>query len=136
MPSDSGIGTDNNSTSDRGEKAGGPGGLAGVVGMPPGSGVLMPGVMGSAMGAGLGLNSRGRRRHSSSVLLEHPSPTPSPLGARSSPDPRRPHPATPASSLVGHKEGEPGVALDGLGQARGEDVQGLVDLGLDLDQVS
>ncbi|XP_046875778.1 histone-lysine N-methyltransferase ASH1L isoform X2 [Hypomesus transpacificus] len=104
VPSDSGIGTDNNSTSDRGEKAGGPGGLAGVVGMPPGSGVLMPGVMGSAMGAGLGLNSRGRRRHSSSVLLEHPSPTPSPLGARSSPDPRRPHPATPASSLVSHKE--------------------------------
>ncbi|XP_056154274.1 histone-lysine N-methyltransferase ASH1L [Lampris incognitus] len=105
VPSDSGIGTDNNSTSDRGEKAGGAGGLGGV-GMPPGigSGLLMPGVMGSAMGPGMGLNSRGRRRHSSSVLLEHPSPSPSPLGARSSPDARRPHPAAPGSSLMGHKE--------------------------------
>lgn len=105
VPSDSGIGTDNNSTSDRGEKAGGAGSLGGV-GMPPGmgSGLLMPGVMGSAIGPGVGLNSRGKRRHSSSVLLEHPSPSPSPLGVRSSPDPRRPHPAAPASSLVGHKE--------------------------------
>ncbi|KAM3858401.1 histone-lysine N-methyltransferase ASH1L [Diretmus argenteus] len=105
VPSDSGIGTDNNSTSDRGEKAGGAGGL-GAIGMPPGmgSGLLMPGVMGSTVGPGVGLNSRGRRRHSSSVLLEHPSPSPSPLGARSSPDPRRPHPAAPTSSLLGHKE--------------------------------
>uniref|UniRef100_A0A9J7ZKC1 Ash1 (absent, small, or homeotic)-like (Drosophila) n=1 Tax=Cyprinus carpio carpio TaxID=630221 RepID=A0A9J7ZKC1_CYPCA len=68
VPSDSGIGTDNNSTSDRGEKAG------------------------------------SRRRHSSSVLLERPSPTPSPLGARASPDTRRPHPAAPSPALVGHKE--------------------------------
>ncbi|XP_034561076.1 histone-lysine N-methyltransferase ASH1L isoform X1 [Notolabrus celidotus] len=104
VPSDSGIGTDNNSTSDRGEKAGGAGGLGGI-GMPHGmgSGLLMPGVIGSAMAPGAGLNSRGRRRHSA-VLMEHPSPSPSPHGARSSPDPRRPHPAAPTSSLMGHKE--------------------------------
>lgn len=104
VPSDSGIGTDNNSTSDRGEKAGGVGGLGGI-GMPTGigSGLLMPGVIGSAMGPGVGLNSRGRRRHSA-VLMEHPSPSPSPQGARSSPDPRRPHPAAPASSIMGHKD--------------------------------
>ncbi|KAM9414929.1 histone-lysine N-methyltransferase ASH1L isoform 3-T7 [Salvelinus alpinus] len=97
VPSDSGIGTDNNSTSDRGEKACG-------MGMPPGmaSGLLMPGVMGSAVGVGVGLNPHGGLRHSSSVLLEHPSP--SPLGVRSSPDPCRPHPAAPPSALVGHKE--------------------------------
>uniref|UniRef100_A0A672P6V4 Histone-lysine N-methyltransferase ASH1L-like n=1 Tax=Sinocyclocheilus grahami TaxID=75366 RepID=A0A672P6V4_SINGR len=41
---------------------------------------------------------------SSSVLLERPSPTPSPLGARASPDTRRPHPAVPSPALVGHKE--------------------------------
>nr|XP_040043729.1 histone-lysine N-methyltransferase ASH1L isoform X1 [Gasterosteus aculeatus aculeatus]XP_040043730.1 histone-lysine N-methyltransferase ASH1L isoform X1 [Gasterosteus aculeatus aculeatus] len=101
VPSDSGIGTDNNSTSDRGEKAGG----LGVIGMPTGmgGGLLMPGVIGSALGPGVGLNSRGRRRHSA-VLMEHPSPAPSPQGARSSPDPRRPHPAAPASSLIGHKD--------------------------------
>uniref|UniRef100_A0A3Q3JCN0 AWS domain-containing protein n=1 Tax=Monopterus albus TaxID=43700 RepID=A0A3Q3JCN0_MONAL len=104
VPSDSGIGTDNNSTSDRGEKAGGAVGLGGL-GMPPGmaSGLLMPGVIGSALGPGVGLNSRGRRRHST-VLMEHPSPSPSPHGTRSSPDPRRPHSAAPASSLMGHKE--------------------------------
>lgn len=104
VPSDSGIGTDNNSTSDRGEKAGGAGNLGGI-GIPPGmgSGLLLPGVMGSVVGPGVGLNSRGRRRHSA-VLMEHPSPSPSPHGARSSPDPRRPHPAAPASSLMGHKE--------------------------------
>lgn len=104
VPSDSGIGTDNNSTSDRGEKAGGAGGLGGI-GIAPGigSGLLMPGVIGSAMGPGMGLNSRGRRRHSA-VLMEHPSPSPSPHGTRSSPDPRRPHPAAPPSSLIGHKE--------------------------------
>lgn len=104
VPSDSGIGTDNNSTSDRGEKAGGAGGLGGI-GMPAGlgSGLLMPGVMGSALGPGVALNSRGRRRHSA-VLMEHPSPSPSPHGARSSPDPRRSHTAAPASSLMGHKE--------------------------------
>lgn len=103
VPSDSGIGTDNNSTSDRGEKAGGPG--LGGIGMPPGmgSGLLMQGVISSALGPGMGLNSRGRRRHSA-ALVEHPSPSPSPHGARSSPDPRRPHPAASASSLVGHKE--------------------------------
>uniref|UniRef100_A0A3Q1I6Q4 Ash1 (absent, small, or homeotic)-like (Drosophila) n=1 Tax=Anabas testudineus TaxID=64144 RepID=A0A3Q1I6Q4_ANATE len=103
VPSDSGIGTDNNSTSDRGEKAGGAG--LGGIGMPPGMGsaLLMPGVMSSALGPGMGLNSRGRRRHSA-ALIEHPSPSPSPHGARSSPDPRRPHPAAPASSLIGHKE--------------------------------
>lgn len=105
VPSDSGIGTDNNSTSDRGEKAGGAGGL-GAIGMPHGmgSGLLMPGVMGSAMGPGVGLNSRGRRRQSSTFPLEHPSASPSPHGVRSSPDPRRPHPAAPATSLMGHKE--------------------------------
>ncbi|KAM8884471.1 histone-lysine N-methyltransferase ASH1L isoform 1-T1 [Synchiropus picturatus] len=104
VPSDSGIGTDNNSTSDRGEKAGGAGGLSGL-GMPLGlgSGLLMPGVISSSMGAGMSVTSRGRRRHSA-VLLEHPSPSPSPHGARSSPDPRRPHPAAPPSSLLGHKE--------------------------------
>lgn len=104
VPSDSGIGTDNNSTSDRGEKAGGAGGL-GAIGMPSGmgSGLLMPGVMGSALGPGVALNSRGRRRHSA-VIMEHPSPSPSPHGARSSPDPRRSHTAAPASSLIGHKE--------------------------------
>lgn len=103
VPSDSGIGTDNNSTSDRGEKAGGTG--LGGIGLPPGlgSGLLMPGVISSTLGPGMGLNSRGRRRHSG-VLIEHPSPSPSPHGARSSPDPRRPHPAAPASSLLGHKE--------------------------------
>lgn len=104
VPSDSGIGTDNNSTSDRGEKAGGAGGLGGM-GMPAGrgGGLLMPGVMGSALGPGVALNSRGRRRHSA-VLLEHPSPSPSPHGARSSSDLRRSHAAAPASSLLGHKE--------------------------------
>ncbi|XP_017278982.1 histone-lysine N-methyltransferase ASH1L isoform X2 [Kryptolebias marmoratus] len=102
VPSDSGIGTDNNSTSDRGEKAGGTGGLS-AIGMPAGMGLLMPGVMGSAIAPGMGLNSRGRRRHSA-VLMEHPSPSPSPHGARSSPDPRRPHPTAPTSSLLGHKE--------------------------------
>ncbi|KTF95446.1 hypothetical protein cypCar_00018437 [Cyprinus carpio] len=105
VPSDSGIGTDNNSTSDRGEKAGSASGLAGVgVSQGMASGLLMPGVIGPAMGAGMGLSSRGRRRHSSSVHLEHPSPTPSPLGARASPDTRRPHPAAPSPALVGHKE--------------------------------
>ncbi|KAJ4927794.1 hypothetical protein JOQ06_015596, partial [Pogonophryne albipinna] len=101
VPSDSGIGTDNNSTSDRGEKAGGLGGI----GMPHGIGskLLMPGVIGSAVGPGVGLNSRGRRRHSA-VLLDRPSPSPSPHGVGTSPDPRRPHPAAPASSLIGHKE--------------------------------
>ncbi|XP_033980608.1 histone-lysine N-methyltransferase ASH1L isoform X1 [Trematomus bernacchii] len=101
VPSDSGIGTDNNSTSDRGEKAGGLGGI----GMPHGMGskLLMPGVISSAVGPGLGLNSRGRRRHSA-VLLDRPSPSPSPHGVGTSPDPRRPHPAAPASSLIGHKE--------------------------------
>uniref|UniRef100_A0A672T867 Histone-lysine N-methyltransferase ASH1L-like n=1 Tax=Sinocyclocheilus grahami TaxID=75366 RepID=A0A672T867_SINGR len=105
VPSDSGIGTDNNSTSDRGEKAGCASGLAGL-GVSPGmaSGLLMPGVIGPAMGAGMGLSSRGRKRHSSSVHLERPSPTPSPLGARASPDTRRPHPAAPSPALVGHKE--------------------------------
>lgn len=104
VPSDSGIGTDNNSTSDRGEKAGGAGGLGGI-GMPAGmgGGLLMPGVMGAALGPGVALNSRGRRRHSA-VLVEHPSPSPSPHGARSSSDPRRSHTAAPASSLIGHKE--------------------------------
>lgn len=103
VPSDSGIGTDNNSTSDRGEKAAGVGGLGGIaVPQGMGGGLLMPGVMSSAVGPGVGLNSRGRRRHSA-VLLEHPSPSPSPHGARSSPDTRRPHPAAPPS-LMGHKE--------------------------------
>lgn len=104
VPSDSGIGTDNNSTSDRGEKAGGSAGLAGIA-LPAamGGGLLMPGVMSSAMAPGMGLNSRGRRRHAG-VLIEHPSPSPSPHGTRSSPDPRRPHPAAPASTLLGHKE--------------------------------
>ncbi|XP_066529786.1 histone-lysine N-methyltransferase ASH1L [Hoplias malabaricus] len=105
VPSDSGIGTDNNSTSDRGEKAGSASGLTGV-GVPQGmnSGLLIPGLMGSSVGVGVGINPRGSRRHSSSVLLDRPSPTPSPLGARSSPDPRRPHPVAPPSTLVGHKE--------------------------------
>ncbi|XP_061598213.1 histone-lysine N-methyltransferase ASH1L [Cololabis saira] len=104
VPSDSGIGTDNNSTSDRGEKAGGTGGVGGM-GMPPGmgSGLLMPSVIASAVTPGMGLNSRGRRRHSA-VLMERPSPSPSPHGTRLSPDHRRPHPAAPASSLMGHKE--------------------------------
>ncbi|XP_036423085.1 histone-lysine N-methyltransferase ASH1L [Colossoma macropomum] len=105
VPSDSGIGTDNNSTSDRGEKAGSASGLTGV-GVPQGitSGLLIPGLMGSSVGVGVGLNPRGSRRHSSSVLLDRPSPTPSPLGTRSSPDPRRPHPVAAPSALVGHKE--------------------------------
>ncbi|XP_051991564.1 histone-lysine N-methyltransferase ASH1L-like [Xyrauchen texanus] len=105
VPSDSGIGTDNNSTSDRGEKGGSASGLTGV-GVQQGmaSGLLMPGVIGSSVGVGIGLPSRGRRSHSSSVLLERPSPTPSPLGVRASPDPRRPHPTAPSSALVGHKE--------------------------------
>ncbi|KAJ3609765.1 hypothetical protein NHX12_024276, partial [Muraenolepis orangiensis] len=102
VPSDSGIGTDNNSTSDRGEKVGGL--VRAAAGMAPGagSGLLMPGVMSSAMApGGLGLGgARGRRRHSSTVMLEHPSPTPSPLGARSPPDLRRPHPAAPASATL------------------------------------
>ncbi|MEQ2194006.1 hypothetical protein XENOCAPTIV_020662, partial [Xenoophorus captivus] len=104
VPSDSGIGTDNNSTSDRGEKAGGTAGLGGIA-LPAamGGGLLMPGVMSSAMAPGMGLNSRGRRRHSA-VLMEHPSPSPSPHGTRSSPDPKRPHPAGPTSTLLGHKE--------------------------------
>ncbi|XP_014899870.1 histone-lysine N-methyltransferase ASH1L isoform X1 [Poecilia latipinna] len=104
VPSDSGIGTDNNSTSDRGEKAGGTAGLGGIA-LPAamGGGLLMPGVMSSAMAPGMGLNSRGRRRHSA-VLIEHPSPSPSPHGTRSSPDPRRQHPTAPTSTLLGHKE--------------------------------
>ncbi|CAL9691667.1 unnamed protein product [Knipowitschia caucasica] len=102
VPSDSGIGTDNNSTSDRGEKTGN---SLGGLGLAPGlgGGLLMPGVIGSTMGPGVGLNSRGRRRHSA-VLIEHPSPSPSPHNTRTSPDARRPHPAAPASSLLGHKE--------------------------------
>uniref|UniRef100_A0A3B4BKW3 Uncharacterized protein n=1 Tax=Periophthalmus magnuspinnatus TaxID=409849 RepID=A0A3B4BKW3_9GOBI len=102
VPSDSGIGTDNNSTSDRGEKTGS---SLGGLGLAPGlgGGLLMPGVIGTTMGPGVGLNSRGRRRHSA-VLMEHPSPSPSPHGSRTSPDPRRPHPAAPTSSLLGHKE--------------------------------
>ncbi|KAG9279390.1 histone-lysine N-methyltransferase ASH1L-like [Astyanax mexicanus] len=105
VPSDSGIGTDNNSTSDRGEKGGSASGLTGV-GVPQGltSGLLIPGLMGSSVGAGVGLNPRASRRHSSSGLLDRPSPTPSPLGTRSSPDPRRTHPVAPPSALVGHKE--------------------------------
>uniref|UniRef100_A0A3B3BKN0 Ash1 (absent, small, or homeotic)-like (Drosophila) n=1 Tax=Oryzias melastigma TaxID=30732 RepID=A0A3B3BKN0_ORYME len=101
VPSDSGIGTDNNSTSDRGEKGGGIGGM----GLPPGmgGGLLMPGVMSSAVVSGLSINSRGRRRHSAG-MVERPSPSPSPHGVRSSPDPRRPHPAAPAASLLGHKD--------------------------------
>ncbi|XP_062867038.1 histone-lysine N-methyltransferase ASH1L [Trichomycterus rosablanca] len=104
VPSDSGIGTDNNSTSDRGEKAGSVSGLAGL-GAPQSmtGGLLMPGIMGSSVGVGVGHNSRGSRRHSSSVLLDCPSPTTSPLGAMSSPDPRRPCPVAPSSS-IGHKE--------------------------------
>ncbi|XP_061616456.1 histone-lysine N-methyltransferase ASH1L isoform X1 [Phyllopteryx taeniolatus] len=103
VPSDSGIGTDNNSTSDRGEKAGA--GALGGIGMPAaiGSGLLMPGVIGSAMGPGMGLNARGRRRHST-VLVEHPSPSPSPHLARLSPDTRRPHPVAASTSIMGHKE--------------------------------
>ncbi|XP_033831263.1 histone-lysine N-methyltransferase ASH1L [Periophthalmus magnuspinnatus] len=102
VPSDSGIGTDNNSTSDRGEKTGS---SLGGLGLAPGlgGGLLMPGVISTTMGPGVGLNSRGRRRHSA-VLMEHPSPSPSPHGSRTSPDPRRPHPAAPTSSLLGHKE--------------------------------
>ncbi|XP_054619165.1 histone-lysine N-methyltransferase ASH1L isoform X1 [Dunckerocampus dactyliophorus] len=104
VPSDSGIGTDNNSTSDRGEKAGGAGGLGGMgLAAGIGSGLLIPGVIGSAVGTRMGLNSRGRRRHSA-VLVEHPSPSPSPHAARLSPDPLRPHPAASSASLMGHKE--------------------------------
>ncbi|TRY65112.1 hypothetical protein DNTS_009668 [Danionella cerebrum] len=104
VPSDSGIGTDNNSTSDRGEKAGNTNCLPGV-GISHGmaSGLLMPGVVGLGIGGGIGLSSKGRRRHSSSVLLDRPSPVPSPLGVRASPDPRRPLQAD-STSLVGHKE--------------------------------
>lgn len=105
VPSDSGIGTDNNSTSDRGEKAGSASGLAGLgVSQSLTNGLLMPGMMGSSLGIGVGHNPRGSRRHSSAELLDCPSPTPSPLGERSSADPRRPHPLAPASALVGHKE--------------------------------
>lgn len=105
VPSDSGIGTDNNSTSDRGEKAGSASGLAGLgVSQTMANGLLIPGMMGSSAGIGVGHNPRGSRRHSSTVLLDCPSPTPSPLGERSTADPRRPHPLAPASALVGHKE--------------------------------
>ncbi|XP_019720909.1 histone-lysine N-methyltransferase ASH1L isoform X2 [Hippocampus comes] len=104
VPSDSGIGTDNNSTSDRGEKAGGAGALGGL-GIAAGlsGGLLMPGVIGSSMGPGLALNARGSRRHSA-LLVDHPSPSPSPHMARLSPEPRRPHPAAPSTSILGHKE--------------------------------
>lgn len=105
VPSDSGIGTDNNSTSDRGEKAGSASGLAGLgASQSMTNGLLMPGMMGTSVGIGVGHNPRGSRRHSSAVLLDCPSPTPSPLGERSSADLRRPHPLAPASALVGHKE--------------------------------
>ncbi|TSO05407.1 Histone-lysine N-methyltransferase ASH1L [Bagarius yarrelli] len=105
VPSDSGIGTDNNSTSDRGEKAGNACSLAGLgVSQSLTNGLLMPGLMGSSVGIGLGHNFRGSRRHSSTVLLDCPSPTPSPLGERSTANPRRPHPLAQASALVGHKE--------------------------------
>ncbi|KAJ8334995.1 hypothetical protein SKAU_G00406340 [Synaphobranchus kaupii] len=109
VPSDSGIGTDNNSTSDRGEKGGsGSGGLGGLGGMGithgMAGGVLMPGVVGSMAGVTVGVNPRGRRRHASSVLLDRPSPSPSPLGSGVSPDPRLTPPAPPPSSLASHKE--------------------------------
>ena len=109
MPSDSGIGTDNNSTSDRGEKAGsGCGGLGGLGGLGMAhrmaGGVLMPGVVGSMAGVTAGVGPRGRRRHASSALLDRPSPSPSPLGSGVSPDPRGTPPAPPSSSLVSHKE--------------------------------
>ncbi|XP_036393803.1 histone-lysine N-methyltransferase ASH1L-like [Megalops cyprinoides] len=105
VPSDSGIGTDNNSTSDRGEKGGGSSGVGGV-GITQGmaAGMMMPGVVGSVAGVGVGVSPRGRRRHSSSVLLDHPSPSPSPLGPGTSPDPCRTHAPPPPSALVGHKE--------------------------------
>ncbi|KPP71262.1 histone-lysine N-methyltransferase ASH1L-like [Scleropages formosus] len=105
VPSDSGIGTDNNSTSDRGEKAGGSGGVGGVsLSQGMAAGMLMPGVVGTVPGVAVSVNSRGRRRHSASVLLEHPSPSPSPLGSSTAQDPRRAHPAPPPPVLVGHKE--------------------------------
>ncbi|KAL4636164.1 histone-lysine N-methyltransferase ASH1L isoform X1 [Arapaima gigas] len=105
VPSDSGIGTDNNSTSDRGEKAGGSGGVGGVsMSQGMAAGMLMPGVVGSVPGVSVGVNSRGRRRHSTSVMLDHPSPSPSPLGSSTTQDPRRAHPVPPPPVLVGHKE--------------------------------
>ncbi|KAG7469436.1 hypothetical protein MATL_G00128890 [Megalops atlanticus] len=105
VPSDSGIGTDNNSTSDRGEKGGGSSGVGGVgIAQGMAAGMMMPGVVGSVAGVGVGVSPRGRRRHSSSVLLDHPSPSPSPLGPGTSPDPCRTHAPPPPSALVGHKE--------------------------------
>ncbi|KAM9776709.1 histone-lysine N-methyltransferase ASH1L [Syngnathus typhle] len=104
LPSDSGIGTDNNSTSDRGEKAGGAGAL-GAMGIAAGfsGGLLMPGgVLASSVALGIG-GARGRRRHST-VLVDRSSPSPSPRMTRLSPDPRRAHPAAPSTSILGHKE--------------------------------
>uniref|UniRef100_A0A8C4RN22 Ash1 (absent, small, or homeotic)-like (Drosophila) n=1 Tax=Erpetoichthys calabaricus TaxID=27687 RepID=A0A8C4RN22_ERPCA len=75
VPSDSGIGTDNNSTSDRAEKLGG----------------------GGSSGNGGGGNSGVRRRRHS--LLDHPSPAPSPL----SPLPDSHSPILPMSHKEKHK---------------------------------
>lgn len=101
VPSDSGIGTDNNSTSDRGEKAGGGSGAGITQGLAPG--ILTPGVVGSVGGVSMGVGSRSRRRHTS-VLLDHPSPAPSPLGPGVSQDTCRAHAVPPPAVLLGHKE--------------------------------
>uniref|UniRef100_A0A4W5LJA2 Uncharacterized protein n=1 Tax=Hucho hucho TaxID=62062 RepID=A0A4W5LJA2_9TELE len=94
LPSDSVIGMDHNTISERGERrCRGRGGV--TIGMTSD-------VTRSVLRTGLGVNLKGQRQPSPSMLLEHPSPVPSPLRVSASPpsppsaSPRH----TPPSDLV------------------------------------
>ncbi|XP_041708181.2 serine/arginine repetitive matrix protein 1, partial [Coregonus clupeaformis] len=93
LPSDSVIGMDHNSISERGERRGrGRGGV--TMGMTSE-------VTRSVFQTGLGISLKGQRQLSPSMLPEHPSPVPSPLRVSApSASPRHTHPATPPSALV------------------------------------
>ncbi|XP_048857089.1 histone-lysine N-methyltransferase ASH1L-like isoform X1 [Brienomyrus brachyistius] len=106
VPSDSGIGTDNNSTSDRGEKGGGVGRLGSIsISQGMSGGLVMPEAIGSLVGIVAEGNPRERRKHCSSVLLDHPSTAFSSLSHGDSPDICRTHLTPPSSALtLGHKE--------------------------------
>nr|XP_023695525.1 histone-lysine N-methyltransferase ASH1L-like [Paramormyrops kingsleyae] len=106
VPSDSGIGTDNNSTSDRGEKGGGVGRLGSIsISQGMSGGLVMPEAIGSLVGMVAEGNPRERRKHCSSVLLDRPSAAFSSLSHGDSPDICRTHLTPPSSALtLGHKE--------------------------------
>ncbi|XP_055766809.1 histone-lysine N-methyltransferase ASH1L-like isoform X1 [Salvelinus fontinalis] len=94
LPSDSVIGMDHNTISERGERRGrGRGGV--TMGMTSD-------VTRSVFRTGLGVNLKGQRQPSPSMLLEHPPPVPSPIRVSASPpsppsaSPRH----TPPSDLV------------------------------------